>query len=78
MKEPIGRDPLIEEAVKQLITLAEASEMSGLSHGHISLLINRGIVWGVKVGMNWMTTKDAIESYMAIERRPGPKRKTGA
>lgn len=62
-----------EEAAQQLISLAKAAELSGLSHSHLRLLIRRGMIWGKKIGRDWLTTEEAVKEYLAKERRPGPK-----
>jgi excisionase family DNA binding protein len=64
-----------EEAARRLISLAEAAELSGLSQGHLRLLVSRGKIWGTKIGRNWVTTETAVKEYLATERRPGPKPK---
>ena len=62
-------------SLDELISLRETSELSGLSAGHLRLLVRRGKLWGVKLGCNWVTTTQAIEEYLAQDRRPGPKPK---
>jgi excisionase family DNA binding protein len=62
-----------DEAAHQLITLAEAAELSGLSHSHLRLLVRRGMIWGKKFGRDWLTTEAAVKEYLAMERRPGPR-----
>lgn len=57
----------------ELISLSEAAELSGLSAGHLRLLVNQGKLWGKKLGRNWVTTARAVEAYLALDRRPGPK-----
>lgn len=64
----------IDEAAK-LISLAEAAELSGLSAGHLRLLVSRGIVWGRKIGRNWITSEEAVRTYLLKDRRPGPRPK---
>ena len=59
----------------ELIPLAKAADISGLSQGHLSLLIREGKLWGTKLGRNWVTTKKAVREYLARDRRPGPKSK---
>ena len=61
--------------LSKLIPLREAAELSGLSAGHLRLLASRGDIWGVKLGRNWVTTSQAVEQYLARDRRPGPKPK---
>ena len=57
----------------ELISLAEAARISGLSHSHLRLLVRQGKVWGTKIGRDWLTTEEAIRAYLATERKPGPK-----
>ena len=59
----------------ELIPLSKAADISGLSQGHLSLLIREGKLWGTKLGRNWVTTKKAVREYLARDRRPGPKSK---
>jgi hypothetical protein len=57
----------------KLISVKEAADISGLTPRHIRLLLSRGTVWGVKMGRDWFTSVEAIEDYIAQDRRPGPK-----
>ena len=57
----------------ELISLQQASELSGLSAGHLRLLAGQGKLWAKKLGRNWVTTARAVEAYVAEEHRPGPK-----
>lgn len=59
----------------ELISLREASELSGLSTRHLRLLVRRGEIWGAKLGRNWVTTAKPVEEYLAQDHRPGPKPK---
>jgi hypothetical protein len=65
-----------EPSLSDLISLREASKSSGLSTSHLRLLVRRGDIWGIKLGHNWMTTTQAVEKYLARDRRPGPKPQT--
>jgi excisionase family DNA binding protein len=56
-----------------LITLQEAAELSGLSKSHLRLLARKGTIWATRLGHNWFTTRQAVQDYLAQERRPGPK-----
>lgn len=56
-----------------LISLAEAAQQFGLSHSHLRRLVRDKQVWGVKIGRDWVTTQEAVQQYLATERRPGPK-----
>ena len=64
-----------QPSLKELISLQEAAKLSGLSAGHLRLLVSRGDLWGTKIGRNWVTTAQAVEEYLAQDRRPGPKPK---
>jgi hypothetical protein len=64
-----GGRPSLEE----VISLAEAANMSGLSPNHLRLLVSKNIIWGKKLGRNWFTTAQAVENYLKLDRKPGPK-----
>ena len=56
-----------------LIPLREASRLSGLSGGHLRLLVSTGQLWGIKMGRDWFTNKKALASYIEEGHKPGPK-----
>jgi hypothetical protein len=58
---------------EDLISLQKAAGLSGLSSGHLRLLVNQGQLWGIKVSRNWVTTEQAVREYMTRDRKPGPK-----
>lgn len=58
-----------------IISLGEASKLSGLSADHLRRLVEHGAFWGLKIGRNWVTTKQAIEEYMSTNRSRGRKPK---
>ncbi len=62
-----------QPSLDDLISLAEAAELSGLSPTQWRYLVTRGEVWGKKLGRNWFTTAQAVKEYLARDRRPGPK-----
>jgi excisionase family DNA binding protein len=64
-----------QPSLDELITLKEAAELSGLSYSHLRLLARQGTIWARKMGNNWFTTAKAVEDYLALDRRPGPKPK---
>jgi excisionase family DNA binding protein len=66
---------LEQPSLDQLISLGEAAQLSGLSASHLRLLVSRGDIWGMKLGRNWVTTAQAVDEYLARDRRPGPKPK---
>lgn len=73
-KKTTKRDSL-KGLTSKLISVAEASKISGLSASHIRKLLRDGEVEGVKIGRDWSTTEEAIREYLKQERRPGPKPK---
>jgi len=58
-----------------LITLYEASALSGLTASQLRLLVSKGEMWGRKLGRNWFTTAQAVRDYLSLGRKPGPKPK---
>ena len=70
--EASSGDPL-GDLTSKLISLSEASNISGLSASHLRKLVREGQIKGVKLGRNWLTTKEAVREYLKQERRPGPK-----
>ena len=65
----VGNQPGLDE----LIPLNEAAEQTGISASHLRLLVRRNEIWGRKLGRNWVTTKKAVDEYLAHEHKPGPK-----
>jgi excisionase family DNA binding protein len=63
----------MEDIPSNLISVTEASRISGLTPGFIRLLVREGTIYGVKIGRNWVTTREAVREYLKKERRPGPK-----
>ncbi len=66
-----GQQPRLND----LISLHEASKLSGLSHDHLRRLAGQGKLWAKKIGRNWVTTDQAVRASIASERKPGPKPK---
>lgn len=63
----------LDQVAHKLISVTEASALSGLTTSYIRRLLRQKNVLGVKVGRDWFTTEDAIRTYLAQDRRPGPK-----
>ena len=61
----------IDNNISDLISLREASNISGLSGVHLRHLVTSGIIWGIKIGRNWVTSKTAIITYLKTKRKPG-------
>ena len=62
--------------IEDLISLQKAAKLSGLTPGHLRLLIRQGGMWGTKIGRNWVTTEQAVREYQARARRRGRPTKT--
>ena len=61
---------------ENLISLAEAASICGLSPDHLRRLAEQGKLNAQKIGRNWVTTKQALADYM-INRNPrGRPKKT--
>ena len=74
MTNPDQNNDDYQPSLDELIPLRKAAEMSGLTQGHISLLIRKGELWGTKMGgRNWFTTEKAVRDYLATNPRTGPK-----
>lgn len=61
------------ELERKLISVQQASALSGLAEGHLRYLLQRQKLLGIKLGRDWWTTAEAVEAYIKSERRPGPK-----
>ena len=64
-----------EPGLDDLISLTEAADLSGLSADHLRRLAGGGKLWAKKIGRDWVTTERAVKDYLALDRRPGPKKK---
>ena len=62
--------------IDDLISLQRAAELSGLTSGHIRLLIRTGDLWGTKIGRNWVTTVQAVREYQTRARPRGRPKNT--
>jgi hypothetical protein len=45
----------------ELISLAEAAEVCGLSAGHLRYLARKDRIWARKIPRNWVTTAAAVK-----------------
>lgn len=72
MPEP-PQKPKNQPGLDELISLSQASSLSGLTQPHLALLIRQKKLWGIKIGRNWVTTEKAVREYLAADNKPGPK-----
>jgi len=56
-----------------LITLNEAAKLSGFTMRHVRHLAKTGEIWAKKLGRNWFTTVQAVQKYLSLNKKPGPK-----
>ena len=54
-----------------LISLREASDLSGYSLPHLRHLVVIGNLWGRKIGRNYVTSRAAVEEYKQSPPPPG-------
>ena len=64
-----------QPGLDELISLSEAAELSGFTTRHLRYLAVNGELWAKKLGRNWFTTTEAVQEYLARDRKPGPKSK---
>ena len=62
-------------ANEEYITVAQASELSGLSRRQIQWLLQNAVIVGVKLGRDWLVKPSAVTEYLKEVRKPGPKPK---
>lgn len=58
----------------ELITLKEAAAYSGLSHNYLIELANRGRLKAQRYGRFWLTTRQAVDEYLASRQKRGAYR----
>src|SRR3954470_24807300 len=56
------------DQLKNLISLREASKISGYHADYISSLIRLRKIRGKRIGRNWFTTKQEIERYLTAKK----------
>ena len=70
-----SRNDDYQPGLEELIPLSKAAEVSRLSPDQLRRLAEQGQIWAKKLGRNWVTTEQAVQEYLAHDRRPGPKKK---
>ena len=76
MTDSKKRRDLDQPRLEELISLEKAAKLSGLTQGHLRLLIRLGDIWGIKIGRNWVTTEKAVREYQVRARPRGRPKKT--
>ena len=59
------------EHLHKLISLREASNISGYNPDYLSSLIRSGKIYGKKIGKSWLTTEDDIRKYLRANGNQG-------
>lgn len=57
----------------EMITVSEASELSGYTPQHIRLLIRQGLISARRAGGIWLVEVSSLYTYLDSNPRPGPK-----
>ena len=53
-----------QPTINELITLRQASEISGLTTSHLRRLLGIQKIWGIKIDSIWITTEYAIQTIL--------------
>jgi hypothetical protein len=61
--------------VEELLPIRELVS-DQLSASHLRLLLRTGKIKGKKIGRDWFTTAKAINEYLQLGIKPGPKPRT--
>ena len=59
--------------LNELISLRQASEITGLTTNHLRLMISHGKLWARKIDTFWVTTEEALLNYLKNRAKPGRK-----
>jgi hypothetical protein len=73
MENSTEEDQNIRPDLNDLITFSQAAEVSGFTTRHLRHLAMTGEIWAKKLGPNWVTTARAVQDYLALNKKPGPK-----
>jgi hypothetical protein len=57
----------------EMITVSEASTMSGYTCQHIRLLIRQGVISARRAGGIWLVETSSLNHYVNGNPKPGPK-----
>lgn len=59
----------------EMITVSEASQLSGYTVQHIRLLIRQELINARRAGGIWLIEASSLRSYLESNPKPGPKSK---
>lgn len=60
-------------ADSEMITVAEACNLSGYTPQHVRLLIRQGLISARRAGGIWLIETSSLHNYMASNPKPGRK-----
>jgi hypothetical protein len=59
----------------EMITVSEASQLSGYTAQHIRLLIRQELINARRAGGIWLIEASSLRNYLESNPKPGPKSK---
>src|SRR5947209_16252556 len=60
-------------AERNLLSTAEASQISGFGRQYIERLLRQGRLAGIKPGHDWLVYEDSLHAFLTQPRKRGPK-----
>ena len=63
---------------EEILRVAEAARITGFSTQHMRLLIRQGELAGIKIGRDWIISKESLSSFLARRNTKPMLRKTKA
>ncbi len=54
-----------------LISVVEAADLAKMTPSYIRRMLRTGRIEGVKMGTDWFTTREAIQDFLASDRKMG-------
>ena len=55
------------------LTTPQAAQRTGFSKTYLTQLLRKGTLEGFRLGRDWLIYVDSLESFLAADRKPGPK-----
>ncbi len=59
--------------MQEEITVAQACQISGLSHSYVIRLVKEGKIKGRQIGQFWVVQRSSLQAYLDTPRKSGPK-----
>jgi excisionase family DNA binding protein len=58
---------------QELLSMAEAGEITGYHPDYLSALARQGKLMGQKVGRNWLITREALNAFLGLDQTLDPR-----